>query len=161
MTSLDPYLVASLIRQESEFDPEARSRSNARGLMQLLPSTARYMAKQIPDRRARAYRLAALYQPEINLIYGTYYLRKVLDQFNGTVEYALAGYNAGERRVEEWMRDANFEDPAEFVESIPITETREYVQAVLRNAALYRKLYDNGNVSRSDTARRPVALSVQ
>jgi soluble lytic murein transglycosylase len=138
---LDPFLVAGLIRQESEFDPRARSRSNARGLMQLLPSTARSVARRVPDRRARSYSLASLYLPEINMIYGTHYLKQVLDQFQGTVEYALAGYNAGPNRVIQWTRDANFGEPAEFVESIPITETREYVQAVLRNAAVYRLLY--------------------
>ncbi|OFW32695.1 MAG: hypothetical protein A3J28_14865 [Acidobacteria bacterium RIFCSPLOWO2_12_FULL_60_22] len=156
---LDPYLVAGLIRQESEFDPQARSRSNARGLMQLLPSTARLMARKVPDARARRYSLAALYRPEISLIYGTYYLREVLDRLGGIPEHALAGYNAGPRRVEEWTREASFEDPAEFVESIPITETREYVQAVLRNAALYRKLYQDGGSSGSDSASRPLAFS--
>ena len=142
---LDPYLVAGLIRQESEFDPQARSRSNARGLMQLLPSTARIMARSVPDPKARRYQLAALFQPEVNIVYGTFYLRKVLDQFNGVVEYALAGYNAGENRVVQWLQDGPFDDPAEFVESIPFTETREYVQAVLRNAALYRALYPDGS----------------
>src|SRR5581483_1621809 len=137
---VDPYLVAGLIRQESEFDPQARSRSNARGLMQLLPSTARSMARKVADRRARRYTLANLYVPDINLVYGTFYLKKVLDQFDGTPEYALAGYNAGENRVVQWLRDGSFEDAAEFVESIPYTETRDYVQAVLRNAALYRQL---------------------
>jgi soluble lytic murein transglycosylase len=138
---VDPFLVAGLIRQESEFDPRARSRSNARGLMQLLPSTARMMARRVPDPKARNYRLASLYVPDINMVYGTYYLKKVLDQFDGTPEYALAGYNAGENRVVEWLRQGPFEEPAEFVESIPFTETREYVQAVLRNAAVYRQLY--------------------
>jgi len=138
---VDPYLVAGLIRQESEYDPRARSRSNARGLMQLLPSTARYMSRQIPDRRVKPYRLASLSQPDINMVYGTFYLKKVLDQFDGSAEYALAGYNAGENRVVEWLQNGPFEEPAEFVESIPFTETREYVQAVLRNAALYRELY--------------------
>ena len=138
---VDPYLVAGLIRQESEYDPRARSRSNARGLMQLLPSTARMMARRVPDPKARRYQLASLYVPDINLVYGTFYLKKVLDQFDGTAEYALAGYNAGENRVLEWLQNGPFEEPAEFVESIPFTETREYVQAVLRNAALYRELY--------------------
>ncbi|MBI3934203.1 MAG: transglycosylase SLT domain-containing protein [Acidobacteria bacterium] len=138
---VDPYLVAGLIRQESEYDPRARSRSNARGLMQLLPSTARMMARRVPDPKARQYQLSSLYVPDINLVYGTFYLKKVLDQFDGTAEYALAGYNAGENRVVEWLRNGPFEEPAEFVESIPFTETREYVQAVLRNAALYRELY--------------------
>ena len=103
------------------------------------------MARNVPEPKARRYRLAALFQPDINIVYGTFYLRKVLDQFNGVVEYALAGYNAGENRVVEWLQDGPFDDPAEFVESIPFTETREYVQAVLRNAALYRALYPDGN----------------
>jgi soluble lytic murein transglycosylase len=138
---VDPFLVAGLIRQESEFDPEAKSRSNARGLMQLMPSTAQMMARKVSDPRARRYQLSSLYVPDINLVYGTFYFKQVLDQFGGTVEYALAGYNAGENRVTEWLKDGPFEEPAEFVESIPFTETRDYVQAVLRNAALYRALY--------------------
>jgi soluble lytic murein transglycosylase len=140
---VDPYLVAGLIRQESEFDPRAHSRSNARGLMQLLPSTARIMARKVPDPKARRYQLASLFTPDINLVYGTFYLKQVLDQFGGTAEYALAGYNAGENRVVQWLQNGPFEEPAEFVESIPFTETRDYVQAVLRNAALYRALYSN------------------
>ena len=160
--NLDPYLVAGLIRQESEFNPRARSRSNARGLMQLLPSTARDMSRRVSDRRARSYKLASLYLPEINMIYGTHYLRQVLDQFDGTVEYALAGYNAGPRRVTQWTRDANFGEPAEFVESIPITETRNYVQAVLRNAAMYRLLYPpEAERAASGTAKGRVARSMQ
>ena len=158
---LDPYLVAGLIRQESEFDPRARSRSNARGLMQLLPSTARSVARRVPDRRARSYNLASLYLPEINMIYGTHYLKQVLDQFGGTVEYALAGYNAGPSRVTQWTRDANFGEPAEFVESIPITETREYVQAVLRNAAVYRLLYPpEGERAGLDSGHGLIARSI-
>jgi len=141
---IDPYLVAGLIRQESEFNPEARSRSNALGLMQLLPATARRMAKQIPDDQARSFRLASLTLPELNMAYGTFYLRLLLKQFNGSLEEAVAAYNAGENRVAEWLQGATFEEPAEFVESIPFTETREYVQAVLRNAALYHKLYLDG-----------------
>jgi soluble lytic murein transglycosylase len=159
-TGLDPYIVAGLIRQESEFDPRARSRSNARGLMQLLPSTARYMSRRIPDKRTRTYNLASLYRPEINMIYGTHYLKQVLDQFQGTVEYALASYNAGPNRVAQWTRDNNFGEPAEFVESIPITETREYVQAVLRNAAVYRLLYPPDDERAAvNTSVTPVSFS--
>ena len=138
---LDKYVVAGLIRQESEFNPTARSRSNARGLMQLLPSTARLVARGVSDRNARRYALAKLYRPEVNLVYGTTYLRQMLDRFDGTVEYALASYNAGPHRVDKWLKESNFQEPAEFVESIPFTETREYVQAVLRGAAMYRQLY--------------------
>jgi soluble lytic murein transglycosylase len=67
----------------------------------------------------------------------------LLDHFNGTPEYALAAYNAGSDRVDTWLAEGKFRDPQEFVESIPFTETREYVQAILRNATVYKKLYPN------------------
>ncbi|MBI3895205.1 MAG: transglycosylase SLT domain-containing protein, partial [Acidobacteria bacterium] len=146
-TELDPYLVAGLIRQESEFNPAARSRSNARGLMQLLPSTARLVARSVPDRQARQYQLTKLYRPEVNLIYGTNYLKQLVARFEGNLAYALAGYNAGPHRVVQWLAEGEFEEPAEFVESIPFTETREYVQAVLRGAAMYRQLYPDNSSS--------------
>ncbi len=162
---LDPYLVAGLIRQESEFDPQARSHANARGLMQLLPSTARRVARGVPNRSARGYRLSRLYQPEYNLAWGTHYLKNVLDLFEGKLELGLAAYNAGENRVEEWLseadrNDANFDEPTEFIESIPFTETRGYVQSVLRNAELYRRIYrelDFSATLESDKAAEQVA----
>ena len=78
--------------------------------------------------------------PNINLELGTRYFRQLIDQL-GSVEYALAAYNAGTDHVEEWRSAGTFQDSPEFVESIPFTETREYVQAIVRNATLYRQLY--------------------
>jgi soluble lytic murein transglycosylase len=135
---LDPYLVASLIRQESEFNPNAVSRANAVGLMQLLPKTGKTVAKEIKLRR---YNPSQLYTPAVNLQLGTKYFRGMVDQFGGTFEYALAAYNAGSDRVQDWLGQGKYRDPQEFVESIPFTETREYVQAILRNANVYRQLY--------------------
>jgi soluble lytic murein transglycosylase len=135
---LDPYLVASLIRQESEFNPNAVSRANAVGLMQLLPKTGKTVAKQIKLRR---YNASQLYTPSVNLQLGTKYFRGMVDQFGGTFEYALAAYNAGSDRVVDWLGQGKYRDPQEFVESIPFTETREYVQAILRNASVYKQLY--------------------
>ena len=135
---LDPYLVASLIRQESEFNPGAISRANALGLMQVLPSTGKRLARQ---ERIRRFRPELLLLPGTNIQLGTLYFKQLLDQFNGRPEYALAAYNAGSDRVEAWLSDGNFRDPEEFVESIPFTETREYVQAIMRNANVYKKLY--------------------
>jgi soluble lytic murein transglycosylase len=140
-SGLDPYLVAGLIRQESEFNPGAKSRSDARGLMQLLPSTAKLVARKAPDSKSRNYQLGLLFQPQFNLLYGTMYLKSVLDRFDGSLEHAIASYNAGPNRVQQWLEDGTYEEPAEFVESIPFTETREYVQAVLRNAQMYRQIY--------------------
>ncbi len=135
---LDPYLVASLIRQESEFNPAAVSRAHAVGLMQLLPRTGKLVAKEVKLKR---YSPSQLYTPEVNLQLGTRYFKGMVDKFGGSFEYALAAYNAGSDRVEEWLGQGKYRDPQEFVESIPFTETREYVQAILRNANVYKQLY--------------------
>jgi soluble lytic murein transglycosylase len=136
--SLDPYLVASLIRQESEFNPNAVSLANAVGLMQLLPKTGKLVAHEAKLKR---YTASQLYTPAVNLQLGTRYFKGMVDKFGGSFEYALAAYNAGSDRVEEWLGQGKYRDPQEFVESIPFTETREYVQAILRNASVYKQLY--------------------
>jgi len=134
---LDPYLVAALIRQESEFNPNAVSRANAVGLMQLLPKVGRDTARQ---EKLHSFTPSQLFTPAINLELGTHYFRGMLDKF-GIPELALAAYNAGDDRVEEWQGIAKYRDVAEFVESIPFTETRDYVQAIVRNANMYKLLY--------------------
>lgn len=138
LREVDPFLVAALIRQESEFNPGAISRARARGLMQIVLPTGRRLGRAAGMTRVTAGQLLV---PETSLKLGTLHLRRVLDQYEGRVELALAGYNAGEHRVDRWMTRFSISDAAEFVESIPFTETRTYVQAVLRNAAVYRKLY--------------------
>jgi soluble lytic murein transglycosylase len=135
---LDPYLVASLIRQESEFNAGVVSHANAWGLMQLLPSVGKSMAKKDG---IKGFSTNSLLNPAINLELGTTNLRLVLDRFGGQPEYALAAYNAGDVPVRQWMAAGTYKDIAEFVESIPYTETREYVQAILRNREIYRALY--------------------
>jgi len=138
LRDVDPFLVAALIRQESEFNPGAISRARARGLMQIVLPTGRRLGRATGMGRVSA---SQLHVPETSLRLGILHLRRVLDQFDGKLELALAGYNAGEHRVDKWMTQYSTADPAEFVENIPFTETRGYVQAVLRNAAIYRKLY--------------------
>lgn len=138
LNGLDPYLVASLIRQESEFNPMALSRANAVGLMQLLPSVGKNVAKQI---KLKGYNSSQLYTPAVNLQLGTRYFKSMVDKYGGQLEYALAAYNAGTDRVGDWLEQGHYRDPQEFVESIPFTETREYVQAILRNERLYQRLY--------------------
>ena len=136
--SLDPYLMAALIRQESEFNPKAVSPANARGLSQVMPATGRQLSRKL---RIPRYRTAMLFTPDTNLKMGTYYLKQLSDELEGKWEATLASYNAGKSHVTKWMASANFREPAEFVESIPFNETRVYVQSVLRNAEVYRKLY--------------------
>jgi soluble lytic murein transglycosylase len=138
LNGLDPYLVASLIRQESEFNALALSHANAVGLMQLLPKTGKTVAKQV---KLKGYSAPQLYTPAVNLELGTRYFKQMVDKYNGQFEYALAAYNAGTDRVGDWLGQGHYRDPQEFVESIPFTETREYVQAILRNANVYRQLY--------------------
>ncbi len=136
--NLDPFLLAALARQESEFDPKAISPSNARGLTQVLPGTGRELSRKL---QLKAFSTARLFQPSVNLQLGAYYLRSIADNFEGLWEETLAGYNAGPARVKSWLSWAEFREPAEFVESIPYRETRNYVQIVLRNADLYRRIY--------------------
>jgi soluble lytic murein transglycosylase len=133
---IDPYLAMGLIRQESAFNPRATSSANAHGLMQILPETA--------SRSRRPARIRStgnrLYNPTYNIRFGCSYLRNLLKEFNGQPEMALAAYNAGDFRVREWLRTNSFRDSSEFLEAIPIRATRIYVEAVLRDAAIYRQL---------------------
>jgi soluble lytic murein transglycosylase len=135
---LDPYLVASLIRQESEFNPGAVSRANAYGLMQLLPSVGKSLAKKQGNKH---FTTNELLNPTINLQLGTVDLRKAIDRYNGQIEYALASYNAGDTPVHAWIASNDYKDVPEWVESIPYSETRDYVQAIIRNREMYRAIY--------------------
>lgn len=136
--SLDPFMVAGLIRQESEFNPTVRSHANAYGLTQILPSTGRTLARM---NGIKPFTISLLLQPETNINLGTTYLRMLLDEWGGKWEETLASYNAGKARVTNWVTWGQYREPAEFVESIPFNETHEYVQAVIRNAAIYREIY--------------------
>ena len=134
---LDPYLVASLIRQESEFNPSVVSYANAWGLMQIEPNVGRKLAREEGINHFQTFQLL---NPEINIRLGTKYLRQMLDRFGGVQEYALAAYNAGDSRVVDWQSAGPYSGMDEFVESIPFTQTREYVQAILRNEEIYRSI---------------------
>jgi soluble lytic murein transglycosylase len=135
--NLDPYLVAALIRQESEFNPSAISPANAYGLMQLLPAVGKSMAHQEGLEHFQTFQL---FDPATNLRLGTRYLRKTLDKFGGVTEYALAAYDAGDERVHNWQAAGPYQGIDEFVESIPFTETREYVESILRNLETYKAI---------------------
>jgi soluble lytic murein transglycosylase len=143
---LDPFIVVALIRQESEFDARALSRSDARGLTQILPSTGRELSRRL---HLRGFRTSLLYDPAVNLRLGALYLKLLVARFDGGWEPTLAAYNAGGRRVAAWLGAGPYREPAEFVESIPFSETRHYVQLVLRNADLYRRLYGSQSVSKA------------
>jgi soluble lytic murein transglycosylase len=135
--NLDPYLVASLIRQESEFNPSVISHANAWGLMQLLPSSGKQLAHEEGISHFQTFQLL---DPATNIRLGTRYLRNTLDKFGGVTEYALAAYNAGDDRVLDWQAAGPYHGIDEFVESIPFTETREYVEGILRNEEMYKAI---------------------
>lgn len=146
---LDPYMVAALIRQETEFNPGAISNKSAYGLMQLLPSVGRSMAK---EEGIRHFTTNDLLDPDTNIRLGTRYLRQTLQKFNSQPEYTFAAYNAGDNRVTDWQSIGNYSGMDEFVESIPFTETREYVQAIIRNEQIYRELDHASTLERASAA---------
>jgi soluble lytic murein transglycosylase len=125
---LDPALIAAVIYRESRFDADARSASGAIGLMQLLPETAKGIALHTGGSK---FRVDDLYDPEINVRYGSFYLRRLLDKY-GDLRLALAAYNAGQANVDRWL--ANDED-------IGFAETRAYVDAVLEARDVYATAY--------------------
>ena len=153
---LDPFFVAGLIRQESEFNPVAKSRASAYGLMQLLPATGRMLGQK---EGMRAVPSSLLLNPGVSIRLGTEYLRGQLESWGGDWFRTLAAYNAGPGRVHQWLNWANFREPIEFVESIPFTETREYVQAVLRNADMYRELYSGKHALEPEPEPKPKAMT--
>ena len=136
---LDPYLVLALIRQESLFDPKALSSASAYGLMQLLPSTAVRAAAQLGLPPPQPQKL---YEPELNLMLGTHYLKELLQRYSNNPVKAIAAYNAGENAVARWEKQIAVEDEEEFIERITYTETRNYVKLVLRNYRIYKNIYD-------------------
>ena len=135
---LDPWLVVAVVRVESNFSPTAVSERGAVGLMQLLPETARWVAEQSGE---RDFFPDLLYDPEVNIRLGTWYLAYLLQVFGGREALALAAYNAGRGRVERWMQDGGWDGSLERLHAIPYGETRRFVERVLRMRALYRWLY--------------------
>jgi len=138
----DPMFAAGLIRQESTFQADAVSHANAIGLMQVLPKTGKLLAKQLKVR----YTKDKLFEPEYNIELGMAYIANLV-RLTGSRESAAAAYNAGEDRIAAWKNERNYEEIPELVESIPFTETRDYVQIVLRNTEVYRMIYGQPSVA--------------
>jgi soluble lytic murein transglycosylase len=133
--NFDPVIALSLIRQESGFNRYARSHVGARGLMQLMPGTARRFKRKVSTRQ--------LYNPNLNIQIGTKYFSKLMDLFNDNLVYSLAAYNAGENRIKDWKSRSyvdNSEPMLENIENIPFYETRKYVKLIFRNIFFYKML---------------------
>ncbi len=136
---VDPDLLQALIREESAFDPRAGSWAGAMGLCQLMMPTAREVAGWLkvggPMTRER------LHDPDLNIRLGSVYLARLLKQWNGNLALAVASYNAGAGNVGKWLRAAGQRDLDEFIEEIPIQETRNYVKRVLGSYSAYQLLH--------------------
>lgn len=134
---VDPYLVLAVMREESGFLPTAVSSSGARGLMQLLPSTARWIAE---DKLRIPYQEESLWDPDYNIRLGTWYLGHLLDQFEGRLAWAVAAYNGGPGNLRRWTA-GGVASPADLPAALRSTETREYLGKVLDSWVVYRRLY--------------------
>ena len=156
--SLDPYQVAGLIRQETIFDPNARSGANAYGLMQLLVPTARTMARKYSSTSSSSIYGSTLFDPWLNIELGTAYMREQLSKY-GRIEYMAVAYNAGPGRVVRWRNELPF-PMDEFVEEIPFSETKGYVKGVIRNSAQYRRLYDLSGKFKSNVGANPIRAQI-
>jgi soluble lytic murein transglycosylase len=147
LQKLNPAILFGLVRRESAFNEKAYSPAGARGLMQIMPNTGKQIAKNLNERWRGSN---SLYDPVINLKYGSYYYQKLLNQFDGNYAIALAAYNAGPDRVKKWLPE-NETIPADvWIETIPYKETREYVTNVLAYALIYQQRVQSVTLSMND-----------
>jgi soluble lytic murein transglycosylase len=136
---LDAALIAAVIYAETKFDPRP-SAAGAQGLMQILPETADFLARRSG---AKTFTTADLATPQVNIAYGTYYLRYLLDEYGGSKMLALAAYNGGEANVSRWLADAHARGQPLTTGTIPFPETRAYVVKVLQAQRDYRRAYSS------------------
>lgn len=146
---LDPFLVAAIMKVESRYQPDAVSSKGARGLMQLMPDTGRWAAGCLG---IEGYSDDFLFEPEVNVRIGAWYLRQLLNQFEGNLTVALAAYNGGPSNVEKWLSGGRWSGSIDDLEQIPFGETARYVDRVTRAYRLYLRAY-NSRWPGSDTPR--------
>jgi soluble lytic murein transglycosylase len=142
MQQLEPAIVFGLVRRESAFDKDAQSPVGASGLMQIMPQTGRQIASKFNE---KWHSKQILFNPSVNLKYGTYYYKQLLDRFEGNFVLAAAGYNAGPTRVDRWLPEEEVMPADIWIETISYKETREYVNAILAYAIIYQqRIGDDG-----------------
>jgi soluble lytic murein transglycosylase len=135
---LDPFLVLSIMKQESKFKRFARSQAFARGLMQIIPSTAVSLANALG---MQDFSVDKLYEPKVNINLGTRYVQDIIKEFGNQVEFIAAGYNGGESNVRRWRDSSTPNEVLDFVSSIDFKETKNYVMIVKTNYELYKRIY--------------------
>ena len=136
---VDPYLIFSIIKAESNFNRNIESSSGAIGLMQLMESTAVEKANEIGE---EVVVKEALFNPEINIKIGTNYYAYLIKHYNGNEHLALAAYNAGMGNVDRWIEEGTIKEDGSDLENIPYKETNNYVRKILRNYKIYKELYN-------------------
>jgi len=134
---IDPYLAMAVIRVESKFRPKAQSVRGARGLMQLMPETAHWVAQQIGEE----FHPDLLFDVEYNTKIGCWYLARLLKDFEGNLALALAAYNGGPNNVRQWLKEGTWDGAVENLHRIPFPETRDFVERVLEGYEAYRRIY--------------------
>jgi soluble lytic murein transglycosylase len=149
----EPALVLAITRQESSFDPNVRSNMGATGMMQLMPSTAKILARKV----GVSYSASQLYDADYNIRLGAAYLGQMVNQFSGSYIMTAAGYNAGPGRPVQWTQfcgdpRAGATDPVDYIECIPFSETRNYVMRVMENVQVYRAKLNGGSAPITLTA---------
>ncbi|WP_238988806.1 lytic transglycosylase domain-containing protein [Calorimonas adulescens] len=135
---IDPYLVLAVIKAESNFNPEAKSSKGAIGLMQIQPDTGKWIAENLGIEN---YNEDLLYNPEVNIRFGCWYINNLNSEFKDPV-LVFAAYNAGRGNVQKWLNDKEYSDDGEKLKSIPFKETRDYVDKIIRNYHIFTRLYE-------------------
>ncbi|WP_028991507.1 lytic transglycosylase domain-containing protein [Thermoanaerobacter thermocopriae] len=139
---MDPYLIFAVIKVESNFKSDAISSKNARGLMQILPETGEWIAKEIGIKN---YSDSMLFEPKYNIQMGTWYLTYLLKTFNGNIKLALAAYNGGSGNVDAWLKDKRFSKDGKQLHIVPFPETNKYIKKVLAVYEIYKFIYETKN----------------
>ncbi len=155
--NLDPMLVMGVIKAESNFDKDATSTKDARGLMQIGESTGKWAAEVFG---AENYSVEMLYEPDFNIKAGSWYIRQLMDQYESE-EVALAAYNAGSGNVSQWLLSNDHSNDGVTLHTIPFPETREYVSRVEKNKKVYEFVYGNTFYSSNDTLFDKLLLEIR
>lgn len=137
---IDPLLVAAIIKVESKYYKDAKSHKGARGLMQISPITGEWAANEL---EIDDYDIELLYDPEVNIMIGCWYLNKLNKQFGNKLQLVIAAYNGGSGNVTKWLKDKRYSKDGETLDHIPFKETEQYVKKVFANYKMYKLLYTN------------------
>jgi len=137
---VDPFLVFAIIRAESKYQTSAESPVGAKGLMQIMPETAEWIAEQM---KIKSLEADDLHEPEVNIRLGCWYIKDLDNEFNGNIPVVVAAYNAGRGKVNQWIREGQWDGTPGEIEAIPFPETKQYVKNVLNNYQAYKAIYKN------------------